>query len=87
MTTEHSWECVVMGKEIDLKDSVYQLCSNYPELIKILEDLGFKDIAKPGMLNTMGRFMTLEKGARMKQISMDSIEKKLFEEGFSIRKE
>lgn len=76
-----------MDKIVDLKESVYQICSKYPELIQILEELGFKDITKPGMLNTMGRFMTLDKGARMKQINMDVIEIKLLERGFLIRKE
>lgn len=76
-----------MVKYIDLTESVYQLCSQYPELMRILEELGFKDITKPGMLSTAGRFMTLDKGARMKRMDMETIEKKLQEEGFVIRKE
>lgn len=76
-----------MIKYINLKESVFQLCTQYPELVNILEELGFKDITKPGMLSTAGRFMTLDKGARMKQINMETIEKKLEEEGFVIRKE
>ena len=31
--------------------------------MNILSDMGFTDITKPGMLNTVGRFMTLDKGA------------------------
>lgn len=76
-----------MEKSIDLKQSVYLLCSEYPELMGILESLGFKDITKLGMLNTMGRFMTLDKGAKMKNIPMKEIEDRLIKEGFTIRKE
>ena len=49
-------------KTIDLSKSVHDLCVLFPEIKGIMEELGFKDITKPGMLNTAGRFMTLPKG-------------------------
>lgn len=76
-----------MEKVIDITESVYQICTKYPELIKILEEIGFTDITKPGMLNTMGRFMTLDKGARMKKIEINEIQQKLLAKGFTLRKE
>jgi hypothetical protein len=37
-------------------------------------ELGFHDIAKPGMLQTVGRFMTLSKGIALKKVSMETVE-------------
>lgn len=69
-------------KEIDLTKSVYELCSRYPELPQILVDLGFKDITRPGMLASVGRFMTLPKGAAAKKIDLELIKSRLTEQGF-----
>ncbi len=72
------------GKELDISKSVHELCSAYPELPAILSDLGFKDITKPGMLATAGRFMTLPKGAAMKKIDLEVIKNTLEEAGFRV---
>jgi hypothetical protein len=50
-------------------------------------ELGFKDISKPVMLNTMGKVMTLTKGARMKGLSLDDIKEKLTNKGYEIVEE
>ena len=71
-------------KIIDIKDSVYQICSSYPEIMNILSDMGFTDITKPGMLNTVGRFMTLDKGASLKKLNLDELIDKLNNHGFQI---
>ena len=55
---------------IDLNETVYTLCTNYPDLIEILSGLGFTDITKPGMLQSAGRFMTPVKGAALKHIAI-----------------
>ena len=47
-----------------------------------MEELGFKDITKPGMLATAGRWMTIPKGAALKKLEMDTIIQKLAERGF-----
>lgn len=75
-----------MDRRINLNTSVHDLCKQYPELIEILNELGFKDITKPGMLNTAGRFMTLPKGAAMKKIDISDIENALIKHGFTIDK-
>lgn len=72
------------GKRIDLKQSVHALCTQYPELIQLLADMGFQDITKPGMLTTAGRFMTLPKGAAMKKLDISQIKQQLTEKGFSV---
>src|SRR5699024_2996677 len=42
------------------------------------------DITKPAMLRSVGKLMTIPKGAKMKHISMDEIKEKLAENGFTI---
>lgn len=74
-------------KRISLNDSIYQLTSKYPEILDIMVGLGFSDIGKPGMLNTMGRVMTLKKGAKMKQIDLAHIKAVFLAEGFEIEEE
>lgn len=71
-------------KILNLGKSVYELCSEYPQLPAILADLGFHDITKPGMLATAGRFMTLPKGAAMKKIDLEAMKSILERSGFSV---
>jgi hypothetical protein len=73
-----------MEKQIDLKKSVFELVKTYPELKAILVELGFKDIVLPGMLETAGRIMTIEKGAKMKQFDIKDIIKKLEDRGYKV---
>ena len=73
-----------MSKEIDLNKSVYELSREHPELIDIMKEIGFKDIANPGMLNTAGRFMNIPKGAMMKGIDMDEVKKAFEAKGFKL---
>lgn len=73
-----------MDKQIDLNKSVYELCGQYPEIKEIMQEIGFKDIANPAMLNTAGRFMTIAKGATMKNIDLDSIKKAFEAKGFKV---
>jgi hypothetical protein len=73
-----------MDKQVDLNKSVYELCSQYPEIKEIMQEIGFKDISNPAMLNTAGRFMTIAKGAAMKNIDMDLIRRAFEEKGFKV---
>lgn len=74
-------------KTISLKKSVFELCTMYPELVITLERLGFKDIAKPGMLQTAGRIMTLEKGATLKRMEIKQIIEALKNDGYTIEED
>lgn len=76
-----------MGKPLDLNQSVYTLCTQYPELTDTLLRLGFADITKPGMLQTAGRFMTLKKGAAMKGIDLNTIRARLRALGYDMKGE
>nr|WP_297708683.1 DUF438 domain-containing protein [uncultured Butyrivibrio sp.] len=73
-----------MEKRIDLNKSVYDLCTEYPELIQILEDLGFTEITNKTTLNTMGRIMTIPKGALIKKIDMVDVVLSLKNNGFTL---
>ena len=72
------------NKRIDLGRSVYALCTEYPELLEVMKDLGFKDIVMPGMLSTAGRIMTIPKGAAMKKIDLNVIIQRLKREGYNV---
>ena len=75
------------NKQIDLSRSVHDLCSQYPEIIAIMQELGFEDIVKPGMLMTAGRFMTIAKGAKLKKISLDQVKSTFASHGYTIIEE
>lgn len=69
---------------LDLNKSVYELCSQYPELAQDMAQMGFQDITKPGMLATAGRFMTIPKGAAMKKIPLAVVVAALRAKGYGI---
>lgn len=72
-------------KTIDLNLSVYALCAQHPELKEALSQLGFTEIVKPGMMNSVGRVMTLPRGARMRGIALEDVVDKLRELGYTIQ--
>lgn len=74
-----------MEKIIDLSKSVHDLCKEYPEIVDIMKELGFESITNPNMLQTVGRFMTIEKGAAMKGVDLGIIKEAFISKGFSIR--
>lgn len=76
-----------MAKKIDFKKSVYELVQEYPELTDILSGVGFREITKKGMLGSVGRIMTIPKGAKMKNISMMDVVMALMTNGFEIEGE
>ena len=73
-----------MDKILDLDKTVLELVKEYPEIKDIMVELGFKDIVKPFALEIMGRHMTIKKGSKIKDISMDTIIKTFEEKGFKI---
>ncbi|HWO96109.1 MAG TPA: DUF1858 domain-containing protein [Bacillus sp. (in: firmicutes)] len=73
-----------MGKMIDFSQTVYDLTTEYPEIIPLLKELGFENITKPGMLQTAGRVMTIPNGCRMKNISFDAVKEAFKNNGFNI---
>ena len=60
-------------KKIDLGDSIFSLVATYPEIKDIMFDLGFKDIVKPSMLHTVGKYMSIKQGCKLKRLNLDNI--------------
>lgn len=73
-----------MNKTISLNETIYEICTKYPEIKEILKELGFIDIVNPIMMNTAGRVMTIPKGAQMKNVDIEKIKEKLKENGFEL---
>ena len=73
-----------MAKKLDLNKTVYELTQEYPELIEIMAGLGFTEIIKKPMLHSVGKIMTIPKGAKMKNISMMDVVKTLMGKGFEL---
>lgn len=72
-----------MAKVLDLSRSVYELANEYPELVDIMAGLGFTEITKKLALNSVGKVMTIPKGAKIKGIPMEKVIAALTENGFS----
>lgn len=72
-----------MNKQIDLNKTLLEICSQYPEIIPTMQELGFDKITNPGMLQTAGRVMTIPNGCRLKGISIDIVKATLHEKGFT----
>ncbi|MBF1338225.1 MAG: DUF1858 domain-containing protein, partial [Mogibacterium diversum] len=77
-------EVDMAAKVLDMKKNVHDLATEYPEVIDIMIELGFKDISNPVALNTMGRVMTIPKGSQIKGIDLDSIVSLFEEKGFEV---
>ncbi len=74
-----------LDKKIDLSKSVYELCRDDKRIAGIMKQLGFDQIADPVMLNTVGRFMTIPKGAIIKKVEIESIKKAFLENGYVLK--
>ena len=76
-----------MEKKLDLSKSVYDLVKEYPEVIDIMKGLGFTEITNKVMLHSVGKIMTIPKGAKMKGISMMDIVGAFMKAGFTLEGE
>ena len=73
-----------MEKKLDMSKSVYDLVQEYPEVIDIMKGLGFTEITNKVMLHSVGKIMTIPKGAKMKGISMIDIVGAFMKAGFTL---
>lgn len=73
-----------MSKILDLSRPVAKLVGEYPEVAEIMSSLGFAEITNKAMLRTVGRLVTIPKGARMKGIDLQTIIRKFQSEGFEV---
>ena len=73
-----------MVESININDKLYDIIIKYPDVKEIMVELGFKDIIKPGMLQSMGKIMTIEKGAKAKNIDWNLVIKIFKEHGYEL---
>lgn len=71
---------------IDLDTTVYQIIKENPKIKEIMIELGFKDIVKPGLLQTVGRLMTIESGCSMRGIDLEEVQEFFKANGFDLVK-
>lgn len=71
-------------KTIDLTKTVYELAGEHEDFVDIMASLGFTEIRKKVMLNSVGKLMTVPKGAKMKKISMEQIVAAFKEKGYEV---
>lgn len=69
---------------IDLNRPIKEIVTECPEVIEIMKTLGFTKITNPTMMNTVGRVITINKGARMQGIDLEIIKKTFEQHGFTI---
>ncbi len=73
-----------MEKTIDMRKSVFEICQTHAEAAQILAEVGFSEITKPGMLGTVGRVMTIPKGARLRGINLDDVIAAFEQRGYKV---
>lgn len=62
-----------MSKTLDLSKTIYELFREDPDILQLMQEAGFSEIAKPLMLTTAGRIMTLPAGAAFRRMSLDEV--------------
>ena len=70
--------------KITTKQTIHELITTYPELIEVLKSIGFERITDPLMSQTVGKFMTLASGSKMKNIDLQIIKEALEKHGFHL---
>ncbi|WP_125581539.1 DUF1858 domain-containing protein [Lacticaseibacillus suibinensis] len=70
--------------KISLTTPVHDLVAAHPDIVPIMVQMGLDGVTQPGLLNTVGRFMTLEKGAKMKHIPLAQLIETLTQAGFEV---
>lgn len=73
-----------MAKKLDLSKNVFELTTQYPELIDIMAELGFSEIKNKAVRTSVGRMMTIPRGAKMKGINIADVVAKLMDAGFDL---
>ena len=71
-------------KNISINEPVTSLVEKYPDLKNILKDIGFSEITNPLALSSVGKIVSIKKGAGIKNIGLDIIREKLQEGGFNL---
>lgn len=73
------------AKNVDLDKTLYDLTTEYPELIDILFDLGFMGVKNPVMRESHGRQMTVRTGCGHLGIDIAEVAAALRAKGFTVK--
>lgn len=71
-------------KALDLTRTVYDLTEQFPELIPILADLGFKGVLKPLTRTTIGKHMTIPAGCKVRKVPLEHVIERFRAAGFTV---
>ena len=74
-----------MENIVDLNLPVAQTIAQHPELKELLIDLGFKPLANPLMLKTMGAITPLKKGAELIHLPLEKLVQTLEWNGYTVK--
>jgi hypothetical protein len=74
-----------MAKILDLDKTIYELCKEDPGVAGIMAAVGFERITDPVMIGTVGRVMTLPKGAAMRGIDLEKVKAEFVARGYEIK--
>ncbi|OGS01613.1 MAG: hypothetical protein A3J70_10295 [Elusimicrobia bacterium RIFCSPHIGHO2_02_FULL_61_10] len=74
-----------MAKNVDLDKTLYDLTTEYPELIDILFDIGFMGVKNPVMRESHGKQMTVRTGCGHLGIDLGEVAAALRAKGFTVK--
>ncbi len=72
------------AKVLDLHTPIRSFADKYPHFVQDMYDIGFTRIKIPGMLNTVGRVMTLKLGAKAMHFDLEKVKKDLEKKGYTV---
>jgi hypothetical protein len=72
-------------KELDATSTIFELTSQYPELIEILAEIGFLGVKNPMIRKTLGKKTSLIEGCRKQGKDLHEVKARLREQGFVVR--
>ncbi|NQN91154.1 DUF1858 domain-containing protein [Streptococcus suis] len=73
-----------MDNLIELNAPVAEVIKAHPEVKDLLIELGFKPLANPAMLSTVGKVTSLKTGSKMTKIPLDRIQQVLECNGYEV---
>ncbi|MGM0523364.1 MAG: DUF1858 domain-containing protein [Bacillota bacterium] len=74
-----------MDNIIDFSIPVHDVIKQHPEVKQILVEFGFKPLTDKAMLNTAGRLVNLNQGAKKIKADVTSLRKELEWNGYEVK--
>ena len=71
-------------KIIDFSVPIKKLADEYPDFVQIMVDCGFTRIKNPGLLNTVGRVMTIPLGAQAMKLDLNKIKQPFEQKAYKV---